>query len=134
MNKITHFAAYMMAISLTVLLPGLTWAADEDIAVSVYLTFDPVTGTLTEQPAKPPAGHNPALASVDVQATQVEPSGTAEPQSVVAAQAVQTGVFNAEQDPRTPGPDIFMVVGGIGVILVLVIGLFIRKYQQKPAS
>ena len=31
--------------ALGVLIPGLIWAADEDMNASVYLTFDPVTGT-----------------------------------------------------------------------------------------
>lgn len=127
MNKVAHLALCMI-VSSTVLLPAPVWAADEEVSVPVYLTFDPVTGKLSEAPAKPQTTHIPAESSVATPDTQVDQ------QAIVDAQPAEAGISSAEQagGAASTGPNRLIVWGGIGIVLVVGIGLFARKYQQKP--
>ena len=111
----------------------LAWAADEDIAVSVYLAYDPVTGSLTEQ-AKPKTGHAPAI---DISGETVEQSVSPEVENAQAVTqlAAQTGqADNMIAQTASEGPAYTLPVLAAIVVIVLIIGFLVLKNRQKLSS
>ena len=121
--------------ALGVLIPGLIWAADEDMNASVYLTFDPVTGTFISTMATDQTqgqSQDPSAGTTARQHT-IAQADTSSETTATSADATQqnAGKMTRTQDVTGIGMSTILI-GGI-VVLVLVLGavLMRRKYQQK---
>jgi hypothetical protein len=123
-------AACLFFLLLMIFAPVPGRAADEDIAVSVYLTYDPVTGTLTEQ-TKPKAGHFPGP-QTDPVVQGAEPAG--EVQQATGEVTAQPDQQQATADESANNAPVLMTGAVAVVALVLMFGYFVHRNRRKFSS
>ena len=121
--------------ALALLIPNMLWAADEDMYASVYLTFDPVTGTFISTMATDQTqgqSQDPSAGTTARQHTIAQADTSSETTATSAVVTLQNnGQSNRAQDVTGIGTSTILI-GGI-VVLALVLGavLMRRKNQQK---
>ncbi len=114
-------------------------AADENMDSSVYLTFDPATGTFTS--ATKNISESSQFVDTGVQPDQAavanDAAPTATPAETPVAAAVDTTMpLQTESAPQEAGiePSIMIIAGVLALVVFAGIGFLMRKGQSGTAA
>jgi len=136
---VKHFIAGILLAGLAGPLATVVHAADENMDSSVYLTFDPATGTFTS--ATKNISDSNQFVDTGVQPEHAAVANDAAPAAArveppVAAAVTTTPPLQTESAPQEAGiePSIMVIAGVLALVLFAGIGYLMRKGQSGSTA